>query len=167
MAITGSATITLIVNNKSGACPHCKEGYIPPNTKTPKKCDVCEQPVENCPKKNCNGYLQQENGPHGPFWGCSQFRVTGCDYKAKIGYSSTKVTQTPSEKSRARQNYSPSNAKIDELRETYPNAYKPWTEQQENQLRELVKAKKNDVEISEIMGRQVSAVRSKKEKLEL
>ena len=153
--------------NKSGACPHCKEGYIPPNTKTPKRCDVCEQPVENCPKKNCNGYLQQENGPHGPFWGCSQFRVTGCDYKAKIGYSSAKVTQTPSEKSRVRQNYSPSNAKIDELRETYPNAYKPWTEQQENQLRDLVKAKKNDVEISEIMGRQVSAVRSKKEKLEL
>ena len=91
----------------------------------------------------------------------------GCNYTAKISYSATKVDQRHTEKNHVPQNYSPSNSEIDRLRETYPNAYRPWSKQQENQLRDLVRAGKNDVEISEIMGRQTSAIRSRKEKLEL
>ncbi|WP_347832177.1 UvrD-helicase domain-containing protein [uncultured Planktomarina sp.] len=164
-----------LCNFTSNPCPHCKEGYPRSTPDMILECDVCEQPISACPRTGCDGHLQQENGPYGVFWGCSQFRYKGCDYKvktlntAKIQAKSTSYeagsNQRDSKPSPDRG--SPSRVKIEELRETYPNAYKPWSNQQENYLSELVRVGKSDLEISKTMGRQPTAIRSKIEKLAL
>ena len=69
---------------KEQPCPHCKIGYPKSDITNQLICDFCDQRILSCPKPECNGHLQQENGPHGAFWGCSKFRDTGCNYKQKI-----------------------------------------------------------------------------------
>ena len=32
----------------------------------------------------CGGYLVKRSGPYGEFYGCSNYRMTGCSYKKKI-----------------------------------------------------------------------------------
>ena len=62
---------------------------------------------------------------------------------------------------------SPTKNNIEELRKRHPNAYKPWKKQDDEQLCMLVLENKSNREISGIVGRQTSAIRSRKEKLEL
>ena len=64
-------------------------------------------------------------------------------------------------------NYSPSNKKIEELRKTHPNAYKAWSPQDDEKLQGLVVMKKSNLEISNVLGRRPSAIRSRKDKLAL
>ena len=35
-----------------------------------------------CPK--CGGFLIKHSGPYGDFWGCSNYRKSGCNYKRNI-----------------------------------------------------------------------------------
>ena len=63
--------------------------------------------------------------------------------------------------------FSPSSDEIEVLRKVHPNAYKPWSELEDQRLRELVSAGKSDQKISDLMGRQEGAIRSRKDKLAL
>ena len=58
---------------------------------------------------------------------------------------------------------SPTKNNIQEIR--HPNAYKPWSKEEDDYLRKLVQERKNNREVSDIMGRQTSAIRSRKDKL--
>lgn len=58
-------------------------------------------------------------------------------------------------------------AGIQKIREQYPRAYEPWTQEEENQLITLYHEGRSTNEISEIMERQPGAIRSRIEKLSL
>lgn len=53
------------------------------------------------------------------------------------------------------------------IKEKNPNAYEKWTDDEENRLRELFGLGKSDREIGKILGRQPSAIASRKQKLNL
>jgi DNA helicase-4 len=38
----------------------------------------------------CDGKLLKKSGPYGEFFGCSNYRITGCTYKRKITSSAKK-----------------------------------------------------------------------------
>lgn len=40
-----------------------------------------KQEKYSCPL--CGGRLEKKNGQYGPFWGCSNYRVTGCRFIRK------------------------------------------------------------------------------------
>ena len=174
-------------------CPHCKQGYPDVWSKNELKCDFCEQLISSCPRQDCDGHLQQELGPYGPFWGCSKFRDTGCDYKTKhlssaipitprgnnetsiplskigkqtLNKQKQKVTDKTAQ-SRITERLIPSNENIGELRKTVKNAYKPWSDVEEQRLRQLVASGETVRSIADIMGRQVGAIRSRMDKLGL
>ena len=62
---------------------------------------------------------------------------------------------------------SPTKNNIQEIRKRHPNAYKPWSKEEDDYLRKLVQERKNNREVSDVMGRQTSAIRSRKDKLGL
>ena len=174
-------------------CPHCNQGYPNASKGNHLQCDVCEQTIISCPRSNCSGHLQQEIGQYGPFWGCSKFRDTGCNYKTKqIAQASVdkspqqwqiaevndelsdkKVerhhvqtrTNLPAKKSP--QKLIPTQENIEELRKTVSNAYKPWTEEDDESLRRLVASGENMKKIANSMGRKVGAIRSRIAKLDI
>lgn len=45
--------------------------------------DLLRQEAFACPK--CGGKLQRRSGPYGEFWGCANYRVSGCKFTRKIG----------------------------------------------------------------------------------
>ena len=174
-------------------CPHCKQGYPSRYSMHELRCDVCEQLITSCPKPDCDGHLQQEIGPYGAFWGCSKFRDTGCNYKTKHLSSSTqsiprgfnpkplpppkpvkRVPRDPYQRvtekqasTRSSERPIPSKENIEELRKTAKNAYKPWSNDEEIRLRQLVANGESVRSIADLMGRQVGAIRSRMNKLEL
>ena len=164
-------------DSTSDPCPHCKQGYPKPNMEDVLECDVCEQPVAACPEKACDGHLQQKNGSNGIFWGCSNYKSTGCRHtQNSLRYTrnasdpdnkknTLRTKQSPSKSSV--KVFSPSSDEIEVLRKVHPNAYKPWSELEDQRLRELVSAGKSDQKISDLMGRQEGAIRSRKDKLAL
>ena len=155
------------------------------------KCDFCEQLIRSCPRHDCDGHLQQEMGPYGPFWGCSKFRDTGCDYKTKHLSSATPITprgnnqtsiplpkigrqsqkmQKDTDKpatTRSAERLMPSKENIEELRKTAKNAYKPWSDVEEQRLRQLVANGESVRSIADLMGRKIGAIRSRMDKLGL
>ena len=172
-------------------CPHCKQGYPDVWSRNELKCDFCEQLIRGCPRHDCDGHLQQEMGPYGPFWGCSKFRDTGCDYKTKHLSSATPITprgnnqtsiplpkigkqshkiQKDTDKpatTRSAERLIPSKENIEELRKTVKNAYKPWSEVEEQRLRQLLASGESVRSIANLMGRKVGAIRSRMDKLGL
>lgn len=172
-------------------CPHCKQGYPDVWRGNELKCDFCEQIIASCPRHGCDGHLQQELGPYGPFWGCSKFRDTGCDYKTKHLPSATPIaprgnnqTSIPLPKkakqtlnkqketdkpasTRGAERLKPSKENIEELRKTAKNAYKPWSNVEEQRLRQLVARGESVRSIADLMGRKVGAIRSRMDKLGL
>lgn len=56
-------------------------------------------------------------------------------------------------------------SRYNEVRETYPNAYRRWTPEDELVLRECLEQGRSDMEISEILGRQPSAVQYRSQKI--
>ena len=174
-------------------CPHCKQGYPGQNSVNELRCDVCEQLIVRCPRPDCGGHLQQEIGSYGSFWGCSKFRATGCDYKTKhLPNISQRVTTTAdpkplsppkrikqvpkkpdqrlTEKRSSHQSSEkliPNKENIEQLRKTVTNAYKSWSDEEEDRLRQLVANGESVKSIAELMGRQVGAIRSRMGKLGL
>ena|SRR5437588_4383478 len=55
--------------------------------------------------------------------------------------------------------------RIDRLREKYPNAYLPWTAEDDRRLRELHQQAVGIAELARTFGRQPSAIRSRLEKV--
>ena len=55
-------------------------------------------------------------------------------------------------------------AKLEKMREQYPNAYRPWKESDDALLRKLFKAEMNVREISNELGRQPGSIRARLEK---
>lgn len=58
-------------------------------------------------------------------------------------------------------------SKMELTKEKYANAYKPWTDEEDVKLTELFCAGKKSKEISEILLRNIGAINSRIEKLEL
>ncbi|MEI8104205.1 MAG: hypothetical protein WCG84_04890, partial [Candidatus Moraniibacteriota bacterium] len=58
-------------------------------------------------------------------------------------------------------------AKLEKMREQYPNAYRPWKEVDDTLLRELFKAEMSVREISRELGRQPGGIRARLEKVGL
>ena len=67
---------------KEQPCPHCKKGYPKLNDDNILACDFANRLLLDV-LDPIGGHLQQEKGPFSTFWGCSQFRSTGCDFKTK------------------------------------------------------------------------------------
>ncbi|KAF0138158.1 MAG: hypothetical protein FD122_3858, partial [Stygiobacter sp.] len=57
--------------------------------------------------------------------------------------------------------------RLENLRSCYPQAYKPWTTEEEKQLTELFGKSKSVSEISKLTGRQSGGIRSRLRKLGL
>ena len=130
-------------------------------------------------------------GRYGPFWGCSKFRDTGCDYKTKHLSSATPTTprgnnqtsmplpkigkQTLNKQkvidgpasSRGTERLTPSKENIEELRKTVKNAYKPWSKIEEQRLCQLVANGDSIRSIADLMGGKIGAIRSRMDKLGL
>ena len=58
-------------------------------------------------------------------------------------------------------------SKMEQTKEKYANAYKPWTDEEDLRLTELFCEGKNPKEISEILQRNTGAINSRIDKLEL
>jgi len=56
---------------------------------------------------------------------------------------------------------------IEEIRKTHQNAYAPWTKEDDDKLEKLYCEGKSTKELSEVFGRNIGAIRSRIEKLEL
>ena len=56
---------------------------------------------------------------------------------------------------------------MEQTKEKYANAYKPWTDEEDLKLTELFCTGKKSKEISEILQRNTGAINSRIEKLEL
>ncbi|SFU42085.1 Protein of unknown function [Pustulibacterium marinum] len=56
---------------------------------------------------------------------------------------------------------------VDEKRKTHPNAYRPWTHEDDNRLELLYCEGKSTIELSQLFGRNKGAIRSRIKKLEL
>lgn len=56
---------------------------------------------------------------------------------------------------------------VTDLRKKHANAYRPWSPEEENQLREHFQAKKKTKEIAQLLGRQPGGIRARLKKLEL
>ena len=174
-------------------CPHCKQGHPEILSKNELKCDFCEQLIASCPRQDCDGHLQQELGPYGPFWGCSKYRDTGCDYKTKHLSTATKISPQKDNKNtiplssmdkknpkefnqravgppvsnKRPEKLIPNKENIKKLRKTVTNAYKPWTSDEEQRLRQLVSDGEPVSKIAELLGRKVGGIRSRMDKLGL
>ena len=62
---------------------------------------------------------------------------------------------------------SPYPRRLENLRSCYPQAYKPWTTEEEKQLTELFDESKSVGEISKLIGRQSGGIRSRLRKIGL
>ena len=58
-------------------------------------------------------------------------------------------------------------AQIEAVQKTFPNAYKPWTKEEEETLEINFADEKNLTELSEILGRRASAIQTRIVKLRL
>jgi hypothetical protein len=56
---------------------------------------------------------------------------------------------------------------LEELKETYPNAYEPWTEQDDKKLTSLFHKGKSTKQLSDTFGRQPGAIEARLNKLQL
>ncbi|MDQ5976982.1 MAG: helicase, partial [Patescibacteria group bacterium] len=56
---------------------------------------------------------------------------------------------------------------LEQIRKTHAQAYRPWTEKEEAQLRRLFNRGMPVREIATVLGRQVGGVRSRMKRLEL
>jgi len=54
--------------------------------------------------------------------------------------------------------------RLEQIKEKFPNAYEPWSEKEDNLLRKLFSDSKKVIEISQILKRQPSAIRSRLKK---
>lgn len=54
--------------------------------------------------------------------------------------------------------------KIEEMRKTYPNAYRPWTDQQDNELKQLFLQGASIAELSKQLGRHEGSIRMRLQK---
>jgi len=61
----------------------------------------------------------------------------------------------------------PSKENIEKLRKTAKNAYKPWSDVEEQRLRQLVANGESVRSIADLMGRKIGAIRSRMDKLGL
>ncbi len=61
-----------LCNNKQSACEWCKSGLIERGDFRVCENSACKYVEPICPK--CNGKMKLRTGPHGKFWGCSNFR---------------------------------------------------------------------------------------------
>jgi DNA-binding NarL/FixJ family response regulator len=57
--------------------------------------------------------------------------------------------------------------RLDRIRERHPRAYEPWTEEEEDSLKDAVHSGRSFQEIGEQLGRQQSAISSRVHKLKL
>jgi DNA-binding CsgD family transcriptional regulator len=57
--------------------------------------------------------------------------------------------------------------RMEEIRQEHPRAYEKWTDQEDDQLRQLVESRTTAKEIARILQRQPSAIRSRLDKLNL
>jgi len=176
--------------NLSKPCPHCHKGYPRRIDSGEVVCKICEQTVESCPKKDCNGWLEQRTGKYGPFWGCTEYtadkkpcsftkdiRATSIIQKKPIQEIKLPVTaqeitihstthkniktNTVTSKSNGQSAY---HIKLQKIKEIHPNAYQPWKKSEDEKLKELFVSGKKVIEISKILGRQPSAIHSRLKK---
>lgn len=65
--------LVVVDSNKSAFVSEMEHDYA----------DELKKEAFTCPW--CGGYLKKVSGPHGEFYGCSNYRYTGCRFKRKVG----------------------------------------------------------------------------------
>ena len=151
--------------HKQEACPFCKKG-IP--LKLPGKelsCSVCEQTIVNCPKKYCDGFLQQRtNRKTGKsFWGCTNYfsKEKPCTYARDDLYQKEKPS-----KHKIRMYSRTNNFENSYHRKKYSNHGKLWTEEENNKLFRLIEEGLSENNIAETMGRSQKSIQLQRDRLE-
>ena len=67
----------------SEACPACAVGYFANSNDGYYTCDKCGKQAQLCPRCR-KGFLIQKSGQFGLFYGCSNYRLTGCSFTKNI-----------------------------------------------------------------------------------
>ncbi len=148
------------------------------NDKQVNQIDVLEETLlEKCPRCE-TGVLIKMSGEYGPWRECNL-----CGYRPRKHIRSRPSSSRTTDEQKAQppsQSYvAPANARKDtefehsvyhqklaRIKEKYPNAYSRWTEHEEQELLQLLKEKVPISTIAEILGRQPSAIRSRRRKLD-
>lgn len=82
-----------LCTNTEQTCPKCRKGLLIAKSEKSFECHVCGHQAKTCPKCK-SGVLQQQKGPYGSFWGCSNFKDP--DIKCRHTEKASKVDRQES-----------------------------------------------------------------------